>query len=249
MTNLIEVKNLNLEIASKTILSDVSFSVKEGDFITIVGPNGAGKSMLLKCLIGLFKPTSGQIIKQKNLKIGYVPQNVHISKSFALTVRDFLKMNQKVTDQKINEIAQQTSVTEYLSDQLNQISGGELQRVLLTRSLLLDPKVLILDEPAQNIDISGQLKFYKLLEEIYKSRKMTILKVSHDLHLVMAISKQVICLYHHICCHGKPQVITKDPKFISIFGDDMAKMMAYYNHHHDHSHSHDDHCEAGEGKC
>lgn len=235
--NLIEVKNLNLEISNKLILEDVSFSVKEGDFITIVGPNGAGKTMLLKCLIDLVKPGSGQIIKQKNLKIGYVPQNIQITKSFTVKVRDFLKMNQKVSDQEVDEIAKETSIENYLDSQINQISGGELQRVLLTRSLLLNPQILILDEPAQNIDISGQMQFYKLLEKLYNSRKMTILKVSHDLHLVMAISKQVICLYHHICCHGKPQTITKDPKFISIFGDDMARMMAYYNHRHDHSHN------------
>lgn len=246
MSTLIEAKNINLKFAAKTILDDVSLTIKDDDFITIVGPNGAGKSMLLKCLIGLQKPNSGQIIKQKNLRIGYVPQNIQITKSFAISVRQFLQLNQGVTKQEIDQIAKEAEIDGYLDHQLNNLSGGELQRVLLARSLVLNPEILILDEPAQNIDISGQLKFYKLLEKVYNSRKIAILKVSHDLHLVMALSKKVLCLYHHICCHGKPQMIAKDPKFMSIFGDDMAKMMAIYNHEHDHSHSHE---HEGEGAC
>lgn len=239
MGTLIEAKNVNLKFASKTILDDISLSIKDDDFITIVGPNGAGKSMLLKCLIGLYKPTSGQIIKKDNLRIGYVPQNIQITKSFAINVRQFLALNQNASDQEVNKIAKEAEIDGYLNHQLNNLSGGELQRVLLARSLVTKPEILILDEPAQNIDISGQLKFYKLLENIYNSRKISILKVSHDLHLVMALSKKVLCLYHHICCHGKPQMIAKDPKFMSIFGDDMAKMMAIYNHEHDHDHNHE----------
>lgn len=245
MSTLIEAKNINLKFGQKTVLDDVSLSIKDDDFVTIVGPNGAGKSMLLKCLIGLCKTTSGKISQKSDLKIGYVPQNVKITKSFAITVMGFLKLNQKVSNKEVIEVAKETSIDEILDLQLNELSGGELQKVLLTRALLLDPEILILDEPAQNIDISGQLKFYKLLEKIYNSRKIAILKVSHDLHLVMALSKKVVCLYHHICCHGKPKNIAKDPKFMSIFGDDMAKMMAIYNHEHDHSHNH----EEGEGKC
>ncbi len=236
MTTLIKASNINLKFGSKKVLDDVSLTVKDDDFITIVGPNGAGKSMLLKCLIGLFKANSGQVTRKKGLKIGYVPQKVNISKSFSIQVADFLKLNQKVSDKQIQEIAKETDIDQILDNQLGSLSGGELQRVLLARALVSSPEILILDEPAQNIDISGQLQFYKLLEKVYNSRKVAILKVSHDLHLVMAVSKQVFCLYHHVCCHGKPQNIAKDPKFMSIFGSDMAKMMAYYNHEHDHVH-------------
>ena len=98
----------------------------------------------------------------------------------------------------------------------------------------------MLDEPAQNLDISGQLGFYRLVEKIYKERKVSVLMVSHDLHLVMASTKEVICLFHHVCCSGEPQIVAKDPEFVSLFGNDMATMMAAYQHSHDHAH-HDNH--------
>ena len=108
--------------------------------------------------------------------------------------------------------------------------------MLLARSLLNKPELLILDEPAQNLDIKNQLNFYNLVNRIYKNRDLSILMVSHDLHMVMSSTKKVICLYHHICCSGTPQIITKDPEFISLFGNDMAKMMSIYQHTHDHAH-------------
>ena len=117
------------------------------------------------------------------------------------------------------------------------LSGGELQIVLLARSLLSDPELLILDEPAQNLDIKNQLNFYNLLNNVYKSRAISILMVSHDLHMVMASTKQVISLYHHVCCSGEPQTVAKDPEFVNLFGNDMAKMMSVYQHTHDHVHS------------
>ena len=108
--------------------------------------------------------------------------------------------------------------------------------MLLARSLLNKPELLILDEPAQNLDIKNQLNFYNLVNHIYKNRDISILMVSHDLHMVMSSTKKVICLYHHICCSGTPQVIAKDPEFIALFGNDMAKMMSIYQHTHDHAH-------------
>ena len=127
-------------------------------------------------------------------------------------------------------LAEKTNVAGLLEKPMHVLSVGERQRVLLARSLIGNPALLILDEPAQNLDISGQLAFYRLLEKIYKDRSLSILMVSHDLHMVMATTKQVICLFRRICCSGEPQAITKDPEFIALFGNDMADMMAIYQH-------------------
>jgi zinc transport system ATP-binding protein len=236
MTPLIRANNITITRQAQTILKDVCLQVNEHDFITIIGPNGAGKSMLLKCLMGFYKPDFGEVETKKNLKIGYVAQRLNANQTLPITVLGFLKLCKKVTNLEIEEIAKEAEISKILNKQLYVLSGGELQRVLLARALLNNPEVLILDEPAQNLDISGQLAFYKLLKEVYDKRKISILMVSHDLHLVMASTKQVICLFHHVCCAGEPQVIAKDPEFIALFGNDMAKMMAVYNHHHNHSH-------------
>ena len=238
MTALINANNISVIRQDKHILKDVSINIDDKDFITIIGPNGAGKSMLLKCLMGLYQPEKGSVTKRKNLKIGYIPQRMTSNNSMPITVHGFLRLRKKNNENSLQNTVDEIGIEKILNKPLSVLSGGELQRVLLARSLLNDPELLVLDEPAQNLDISGQLSFYRLLERIYKERNLSILMVSHDLHMVMASTMQVICLFNHICCSGKPSVITKDPEFISLFGNDMANMMSVYQHEHDHDHDH-----------
>jgi len=236
MKYLLEANNISVNRQGKQILDNVSLRVSGGDFLTIIGPNGAGKSMLLKCLMGIFPPDTGTIKREDGLKIGYVPQRFQPDYSMPISVRRFIMLRKKVDRSAIEEVALETGINEILGKPLVSLSGGEMQGVLLARSLLNDPDILVLDEPAQNLDISGQLGFYRLVEHIYKERNIGILMVSHDLHMVMASTKEVVCLFHHICCSGEPQTVTKDPEFISLFGNDMANMMAAYQHTHDHTH-------------
>jgi zinc transport system ATP-binding protein len=154
-------------------------------------------------------------------------------------VNRFLTLNNTLADAELEQLANVTKIQHLLDTPLSSLSGGELQRVLLTRALTNKPDLLILDEPAQNLDVNGQLQFYTLIEEIYESRNIAILMVSHDLHLVMSSTRKVVCLYHHICCSGAPESVARDPEFISIFGNDMAKLMAVYPHTHAHDHDHD----------
>ena len=236
MSSIIECKNLSVVLQGKSILKDVSISISHHDFITIIGPNGAGKSMLLKCLMGFYKPSAGKVTKKRRLRIGYVPQQIALDNSMPINVKRFLSLRKKLISENLEKAAEETNINAVLNKPLSILSGGELQRVLLARSLIDDPEILILDEPAQNLDISGQLSFYKLLDRVYEQRSLSILMVSHDLHMVMASTKKVICLFHHICCSGEPSTITKDPEFISLFGTDMANMMAVYQHSHNHKH-------------
>jgi zinc transport system ATP-binding protein len=229
---LIKAENITVIRQKKHILKDVSICIRKRDFITIIGPNGAGKSMLLKCLMGFWKSDSGTVTQKKGLKIGYVPQRLVPDHTMPISVQRFLSLYKKTNNTDIRKIAEEINIIHILKKPLSVLSGGELQRVLLARSLLNDPDLLILDEPAQNMDISGQLSFYKLLENTCNERSLSILMVSHDLHMVMASTKQVICLFHHICCTGEPHTITRDPEFIALFGTDMANMMAVYQHSH-----------------
>ncbi len=232
MDNLIQAKSLNVLRQGKHILQDVDVTINTNDFVTIIGPNGAGKSMLLKCLMGFYKPDSGKVVRQKNLKIGYVPQRLVPDNTIPMTVKRFLTIRNPANVALLQQVAKETKIEYLLTKALSSLSGGELQRVLLARALLNSPDLLVLDEPAQNLDISGQIHFYKLLDRIFQERHLSILMVSHDLHMVMASTQQVICLFHHVCCSGEPQVVTKDPEFVSLFGDDMAHMMAVYQHSH-----------------
>jgi len=235
---LISAKNVSVLKHQKSILDNIDIQINKNDFITIIGPNGAGKTMLLKCLMGFYKPTSGRIERKEKLKIGYMPQSISIINTMPITVKDFITVRKEYDDISLNKVITEVSIGEIVYKQLSVLSGGEMQRVLLARSLLNNPDLLILDEPAQNLDISGQLNFYKLIQEIYSKRDISILMVSHDLHLVMVSTKKVLCLYKHICCSGEPQQIAKDPEFLSMFGKDMANMMSIYQHSHDHNHDH-----------
>ena len=238
---LISASNIWLAKAQGWILEDVSLDIAKDDFVTLVGPNGAGKSMLLRTLLRLQQPSRGMVKHADGLRIGYVPEKMTIDPAMPLAVERFLRLNSKISDAQYRKLVDETGIEHLLSRPLAGLSGGELQRVLLARALACDPHLLILDEPAQNLDVNGQLHLYKLIEQLYEKRKMAVLMVSHDLHLVMSSTRKVVCLYHHICCSGAPENVARDPEFISLFGDDMARLMAVYphSHAHDHDHNHD----------
>ena len=237
INSLIRASNVSVYKNQKAILKNIDIKINKKDFISIIGPNGAGKTMLLKCLMGFYKPDVGQIERKKSLKIGYMPQNINIVNTMPISVKSFITLRKKFDEFSFKQVVLETEISELVNKQLSILSGGEMQRVLLARSLLNNPELLILDEPAQNLDISGQMSFYKLLQSIYKNRDLSILMVSHDLHLVMVSTKSVLCLSNHVCCSGKPQQIAEDPEFISMFGKDMAKMMAVYQHTNDINHN------------
>lgn len=237
MSELIAAKNISVFRDGRSVLRDVSVTIGHRDFITIIGPNGAGKSMLLKCLMGFYQPDEGDVTQSSDLRIGYVPQRLVADQSIPISVRRFLNLRKKSDDEVFKNIVQETEIGRVLDQPLAVLSGGELQRVLLARALLDQPTLLVLDEPAQNLDITGQLAFYRLIEKIYRENEISILMVSHDLHLVMSATKNVLCLSGEVCCYGEPSSVAQDPAFITLFGEDMANMMASY-HHHDHPHDH-----------
>ncbi|MGH1374274.1 MAG: zinc ABC transporter ATP-binding protein ZnuC, partial [Cellvibrionaceae bacterium] len=232
---LISGTQLGLQFGDRTILSDVSLTLKKGEIVTLIGPNGAGKTSLVRIVLGLQKPSSGELTRQKNLRIGYMPQKIHIEASLPLTVQRFLRLASK-DKLAIEESLKLTGIPQLLNSPMQSLSGGETQRVLLARALLRNPDLLVLDEPVQGVDVAGQSALYRLIADIRDQRGCGVLMVSHDLHLVMAATDTVICLNQHVCCHGHPESVTEDPAYLELFGQTTQSGIAVYTHHHDHDH-------------
>lgn len=229
------LKDAGLKIGGLTILDHISFSIPPGEIITLIGPNGAGKTSLLKIILGIIAPTQGTVEKKPGLTIGYVPQKLNVPISIPLTVERFLRLDGSYADNEMENALDEAGIPHLLTRSIHPLSGGETQRVMLARTLLKHPELLVLDEPAQGLDPAGEEQFYALLTELNKKRKCAILMVSHDLHFVMARTHQVICLNHHICCSGTPQDILETPDYLKMFGH-TPPHMALYCHHHDHVH-------------
>ena len=235
---IIEARNLTVRHrgADLPILSNVSFTISPGEIITVVGPNGSGKSTLVRAVLGHVETATGEVIRQPGLRIGYVPQRVHIDDRIPMTVRRFLSLPRRVSDAEARNVLGRTGVDGLQNRQITRLSGGQFQRVLLARALLHDPQLLVLDEPTQGLDQPGIVGFYRLIEEIRQETGAAFLMVSHDLLVVMRASDQVICLNGHVCCHGTPQAVSAAPEYQALFGADSAQTLALYRHHHDHRH-------------
>ncbi|WP_432471455.1 zinc ABC transporter ATP-binding protein ZnuC [Amphritea sp. HPY] len=234
---LIRLQNLRISFGENTVISDVSMVLKPGQITTLIGPNGAGKTTLVKAVLGLLKVDSGTIEKQQGLRIGYMPQKLHIDSTFPLTVERFLKTAAFYSRDKMQQAVLDVGAEKLLKQSVHSLSGGEMQRVLLARALLQNPQLLVLDEPAQGVDINGQIELYNLIARIRDQHKCAVLMISHDLHLVMAATDHVICLNRHICCSGHPEQVSNDPSYIELFGIPGAENLALYSHHHNHQHN------------
>lgn len=241
MSQLVELKEVSLAFEGRPVLDKVSLSLAKGRITTLVGPNGAGKSTLSKLVLGLIKPDSGQIIRRRALRIGYVPQKIHLDPTLPITVERFLTLA-RGRRRPLIEVLTRVGADDLLTNRMQQLSGGELQRVLLARALLAEPELLVLDEPVQGVDVSGQVELYALIGELARELGCAVLMVSHDLHLVMASTHEVICLNGHICCHGAPESVACHPEFARLFGRPEREQLAVYTHHHhcdgEHRHPH-----------
>jgi zinc transport system ATP-binding protein len=237
MTNdsLLTLHNVTLRHGKQTLLSDISLSLKARQIMTIIGPNGAGKSTLVKIALGLMKADSGTVYCRPDARIGYMPQKLSLNPLMPLSVERFLQMSRHA-QVEIDSALAQTGIQHLRKRPLHDISGGETQRVLLSRALLSNPDLLVLDEPAQGVDITGQTELYELINELRDRLGCAVLMVSHDLHWVMAQTDTVICLNQHICCHGHPEHVSNDPAYLSLFGRRHAEAVALYQHDHDHQH-------------
>jgi zinc transport system ATP-binding protein len=214
----------------------MNLSLEDGEIVTIVGPNGSGKTTLFKAIIGTAPISTGKVKMRPNLKIGYVPQQLIIDQTLPITVERFLKVAQKTNENALKKALNLMGTENLLKFQMSNLSGGELQRVLLARALIGEPDVLLLDEATQGLDQPGVATFYRKVDDIRKNTDCAVLMISHDLHVVMSASDRVICINGHICCEGAPDSVASSPEYKALFGSDVDGTFALYRHHHDHSH-------------
>ena len=235
---LVKLDNAGFRQNGKWLVEGVSLNVKKGKIVTLIGPNGSGKSTTAKIALGIYKKIDGEVEKYTN-KVGYVPQKISIDWTLPLRVLDFMILTENLKDETIDEALSLTGVLHLKNNNLGNLSGGEFQRVLLARAISKKPEFLVLDEPVQGVDFTGEIALYELIKKISDELNCGILLISHDLHTVMAATDHVVCLNGHVCCSGTPIDVAKNNEYKALFGEQASQILTRYEHKHDHVHNND----------
>ena len=243
---LITLSNAGVTRGGRTLVSGVDLTIARGEIVTLIGPNGSGKSTTAKLATGVLKPSTGTVVGKPGLRIGYVPQKLTIDWTLPLTVDRLMTLTGRYSAIEIDAALEAVGAARLLKAAVQELSGGEFQRVLFARAMIRRPDLLVLDEPVQGVDFSGEVALYELVRQIRDTTQSGILMISHDLHVVMAETDTVICLNGHVCCRGTPSAVQRSPEYLKLFGERAAGSLAIYQHHHDHEH-HDDGCVTPEG--
>lgn len=234
--NLVSVERLTVRYGGREALSGVTLRIERGEIVTIVGPNGSGKTSLLRAILGAVRPAAGRVSRAPGLRIGYVPQRLHVDPTLPITVGRFLSLPRQVARTAALSALREAGVSDLSAMQMADLSGGQFQRVLLARALLARPDLLILDEATAGLDQPGSAAFYRQIEAVRRTTGCAVLMVSHELHVVMSASDRVVCLNGHICCEGAPAQVASAPEYRALFGTGTGGALALYRHDHDHAH-------------
>ncbi|WP_423069449.1 ATP-binding cassette domain-containing protein [Devosia sp. CN2-171] len=245
---LVDVAGAGVQRDGRWLVEGVDLSIRRGEIVTMIGPNGSGKSTTAKLVTGVLKPSVGTVTRRTGLRIGYVPQKLAIDWTMPLTVERLMTLTGSYGRDEIRAALAATGVAHLAQAEVQHLSGGEFQRALLARAMIRKPDLLVLDEPVQGVDFSGEVALYDLIGQIRDETQCGILLISHDLHVVMAATDTVICLNGHVCCRGTPESVARSPEYLSLFGARAANALAVYQHHHDHTHLPDGRVLEADGK-
>ncbi|WP_417417333.1 ATP-binding cassette domain-containing protein [Hoeflea sp.] len=233
---LISLERAGAERAGRWLVRGVDLTIRKGEIVTLIGPNGSGKSTTAKIALGVIKPDEGSAHRKPGLRVGYVPQKLSIDWTLPLTVGRFMHLTGGVSSEAAAQALEATGISHLVSSEVRNLSGGEFQRALLSRAIARKPDLLVLDEPVQGVDYSGEIALYDLIRKIRDDIGCGVLLISHDLHVVMAATDRVICLNGHVCCQGTPVAVASSEEYRRMFGDRVDTALAVYEHNHDHTH-------------
>ena len=236
----IEVKDCVVAFGDRLVIEGVSFAIEQGDIAAVIGPNGSGKTTLLKAILGLLPMKSGDVklfgkhLHTVRTMIGYVPQRFDFDRNFPITVREFMDLARRIhcrrhfppsrIDEKIDEVGLPRDI---LDKRLGELSGGQLQRVLIAQAIINDPAILFLDEPSSGIDIMGEAAFFAVLDHLKKVHNTTIVIVSHDITMISHLVDTVVCINRRLLCFGPPAAALTRHKLEEVFGSHYEP----YDHH------------------
>lgn len=232
--NLLELKNVRVKINNLLILDKITFEVQKGEIVALVGPNGAGKTMLARAILGLQKYEgkifwSGQEVRKNLSRIGYVPQYFNFDRTFPLTVREFLNLPGLIKGKRPDKkTCDELQLQNLWGKKLGELSGGQLQRVLIAQAMLKEPELLILDEPTSGVDAEGAKNFYELAEHLNQEHGATIILISHEINMIYKMATKVICLNRNLSCVGRPAEVLKPENLEKIYQNKLSPRP----HHH-----------------
>lgn len=233
---LIAARGVGVKHAQHWLIRNVDLTVHAGEIVTLIGPNGSGKSTTVRTILGLIQNDAGTIQRAPGLSVGYVPQKLSIDWTMPLTARRFMTLTGRHPEAAIDAALDEVGLTAFSDRDVQVLSGGEFQRLLLARAIIGRPDLLVLDEPVQGVDATGEIALYELIADLRHRLGCGVLLISHDLHIVMAATDTVICLNGHVCCSGSPKAVAESPEYRTLFGSRAAGALAIYHHHHDHAH-------------
>jgi zinc transport system ATP-binding protein len=238
-TSCIEVKNVSYSYNSQLVLDDVTLEIKRGEYVGILGPNGGGKTTLIKIILGILKPQSGEVRildSTGKQKIGYIPQRINFSSEyFPATVEEVISsgltsqnLSFSVNATKVQNIMVKFDIQKLAKKLISQLSGGEKQKVFIARSMVADPSILILDEPTVAIDTPSQSEFYDFLRDVNKNTGVTVVLISHDISMVATEVNKIFFLNNHIECFHSGEEFLKPQNLARIYD----KNVNLISHHH-----------------